>query len=303
MRRTIALRLAALSTAVLLTLVGGYLFMRLTGLGGLTALDTVRTALVMLSGFWLIWGSAAAIIGVFTPASRQLGDARKPPRGLTAILVPIYNEDPIATFARTAAMNRSLVDLGIAERFHFVILSDTQSLENAAQEAIWFNRLVDEPMSNGRIFYRRRERNIGRKAGNIEDFVERSGGAYDYALILDADSLMEGTTIGEMARRMDDDPRLGLFQTVPHIINARTLRHRRTKGERLSPEEGDRLYRVSKLVVLAEQLFGDKDKAAHWLNKAQKAFGGLTALEAAATTPGYVAAEETLERINHGFFA
>ncbi|MCD5976737.1 antitoxin Xre/MbcA/ParS toxin-binding domain-containing protein [Pseudomonas quasicaspiana] len=87
------------------------------------------------------------------------------------------------------------------------------------------------------------------------------------------------------------------------IINARTLRHRRTKGERLSPDEGDRLYRVSKLVVLAEQVFGDKDKAAHWLNKAQKAFGGLTALEAAGTTPGYVAAEETLERINHGFFA
>lgn len=87
------------------------------------------------------------------------------------------------------------------------------------------------------------------------------------------------------------------------IINARTLRHRRTKGERLSPEEGDRLYRVSKLVVLADQLFGDKDKAAHWLNKAQKAFGGLSALETAATTPGYVAAEEVLERINHGFFA
>jgi putative toxin-antitoxin system antitoxin component (TIGR02293 family) len=87
------------------------------------------------------------------------------------------------------------------------------------------------------------------------------------------------------------------------IINARTLRHRRTKGERLSPEEGDRLYRVSKLVVLAEQVFGDKEKAAHWLNTTQKAFGGLTALEAAATTPGYVAAEEVMERINHGFFA
>ncbi|WP_297845305.1 hypothetical protein [Pseudomonas sp.] len=31
--------------------------------------------------------------------------------------------------------------------------------------------------------------------------------------------------------------------------------------------------------------------------------GGISALEAAATTPGYTAAEETLERINHGFFA
>ncbi|MCQ2998873.1 DUF2384 domain-containing protein [Pseudomonas syringae] len=87
------------------------------------------------------------------------------------------------------------------------------------------------------------------------------------------------------------------------IINARTLRHRRNNGERLSSEEGDRLYRVSKLVVLAEQVFGGRDKATHWLNKAQKAFGGLTALEAAGTTPGYVAAEEVLGRINHGLFA
>ena len=60
---------------------------------------------------------------------------------------------------------------------------------------------------------------------------------------------------------------------------------------------------MSKLVVLAEQVFGDKDKATHWLNKAQKAFGGLTALEAAGTTPGYVATDETLDRINHGLFA
>jgi putative toxin-antitoxin system antitoxin component (TIGR02293 family) len=87
------------------------------------------------------------------------------------------------------------------------------------------------------------------------------------------------------------------------IINARTLRHRRSKGEPLSQEEGDRLYRVSKIVILAEQVFADAEKAARWLSKPQSAFGGISALEAAATTPGYTAAEETLERINHGFFA
>ena len=57
-------------------------------------------------------------------------------------------------------------------------------------------RLVDETADgHERIFYRRRERNIGSKAGNIEDFIASSGGAYDYALILDADSLMEGETM------------------------------------------------------------------------------------------------------------
>lgn len=222
MRRSMFFRLAALTTAALLTVVGGYLFVRLTGVGGLTALDLLRTLLVVISGFWLIWGSIPAALGVFTPRRLDMADPHALPRGMTAILVPIYNEDPLATFARIAAMNRSLVALGIAERFHFVILSDTQEMHNAAQEAVWFRRLLDEPMSNGRIFYRRRERNVGRKAGNIEDFIASSGAAYDYALTLDADSLMEGATIGEMARRMDDDPDLGLFQTVPRIIHART---------------------------------------------------------------------------------
>jgi membrane glycosyltransferase len=223
MRRPVFFRIAALTTAAVLTLLGGYLFLLLTGVGGLTTLDMLRGVLVVATGFWLIWGSAAAVLGVLTPRRLTPFNARQLPEGMTAILVPIYNEDPVATFARIAAMNRSLIGLGLAERFHFVILSDTQQMDNAAQEAIWFKRLIDEPMSEGRIFYRRRERNAGRKAGNIEDFIARSGAAYDYALILDADSLMEGATIGEMARRMDADPELGLFQTVPHIIHARSL--------------------------------------------------------------------------------
>ena len=205
-----------------LSLAGSYLFLRFTGEGGVNTLDLARTFLVAISGFWLVWGSAAAILGVLVP-KRRTAPSPAPLLGRTAILVPIYNEDPAATFSRVAAMNRSLIAEGMEERFHFAVLSDTQSLECATQEAIWFERLLQEPQSTGRIFYRRRERNVGRKAGNIEDFVARSGAAYDYALILDADSLMEGSTIVAMVRRMEADPELGLLQTVPRVINARTL--------------------------------------------------------------------------------
>ena len=44
--------------------------------------------------------------------------------------------------------------------------------------------------------------NRERKVGNITDWVERWGGAYDFMLVLDADSLMEAETILELARRM-----------------------------------------------------------------------------------------------------
>ena len=222
MVRTILFRCGALLIALGLSLAGSYLFLRFTGEGGVNTLDLARTLLVAISGFWLVWGSAAAIMGVFVFKPRTVPSAAAL-RGRTAILVPIYNEDPAATFSRVAAMNRSLIAEGMEEHFHFAVLSDTQSMECAAQEAIWFERLLQEPQSTGRIFYRRRERNVGRKAGNIEDFIARSGAAYDHALILDADSLMEGSTIIAMVQRMEADPELGLLQTVPRVINARTL--------------------------------------------------------------------------------
>jgi membrane glycosyltransferase len=222
MVRTALLRCSALLTAAGLSLAGAWLFLRFTGEGGLNALDLLRVALVGITGFWLVWGSTAAVLGVLVPR-RPFRLGTKPLSSRTAILVPVYNEDPIATFSRIAAMNRSLANLGVAEHFHFAVLSDTQAMDIAAAEVTQFERLLNEPQSQGRMFYRRRDRNVGRKAGNIEDFISRSGAAYDFALILDADSLMEGETILAMARRLETDPDLGLLQTVPTIINARTL--------------------------------------------------------------------------------
>lgn len=222
MGRPAFFRSGALLIALGFSLAGSYLFLRFTGEGGLTALDLLRCGLVAISSFWLAWGSIAAVLGVFIGRPRRTLSAA-PITSRTVILVPIYHEDPAATFSRVAAMNRSLIEEGAADRFNFAVLSDSQSMECAAQEAIWFERLLQEPEAAGRIFYRRRERNTGRKAGNIEDFIARSGAAYEFALILDADSLMAGSTIVAMVRRMEADAELGLLQTVPCIVNARTM--------------------------------------------------------------------------------
>src|SRR5690606_7831671 len=45
----------------------------------------------------------------------------------------------------------------------------------------------------------------------------------DYMLVLDADSLMEPATMLEMVRRIEADPNAGLIQTIPRLVNARTL--------------------------------------------------------------------------------
>ncbi|MCE8471342.1 glucans biosynthesis glucosyltransferase MdoH, partial [Rhodovulum sulfidophilum] len=145
----------------------------------------------------------------------------KLPHQPTVVLVPICNEDPVTTFARIAAMDGSIQAAGL--RCDIAVLSDTRDPENAARERDVFARLLAETGGAGRIFYRRRTDNRGRKAGNIEDFIQSSGGAYEFALILDADSLMEGVTIRRMIARMQADPRLGLLQTLPKIIGAGSL--------------------------------------------------------------------------------
>jgi membrane glycosyltransferase len=73
------------------------------------------------------------------------------------------------------------------------------------------------------VFYRRREKNTSRKAGNIADFVSRWGGAYAHMVVLDADSLMTGATIVQLAAAMESDPDSGIIQTLPLIINRNTL--------------------------------------------------------------------------------
>ncbi|WP_415182065.1 glucans biosynthesis glucosyltransferase MdoH [Phaeovulum sp.] len=221
--RLARLRLSAIILSLLAGTTAFFLFVQFGAADGLDALDLVRAALILISTLWLAWGAVGGLMGLTTRA-------KAPPRARqaslittrTAILVPVYNEDPVETFSRIAAMDASLRATGFGANFHFAVLSDTRNEMIAQREAQWFARLVQDCAGIGRFFYRRRSNNSGKKAGNVEDFIQRSGAAYDFALILDADSIMEGTTILEMVRRMQAEPRLGLLQTLPRIIRARS---------------------------------------------------------------------------------
>ncbi len=215
------IRLVLLSTSILIGCGGFVLFLRYGAADGLDLMDVLRAALILVSTFWLAWGAVQAFAGLTTRPPRP---ARHdgPLTSRCVILVPVYNEDPAATFPRIAAMETSLQRTGMAAHFHFAILSDTRDEATAEAEREGLRRLLALTRAEGRIFYRRRENNRGRKAGNIEDFITRSGSAYDLAVILDADSLMEGDTLIEMVRRMEAEPELGLLQTLPQIVNARS---------------------------------------------------------------------------------
>ncbi len=214
----------AILLAVCLSAGAGMLFIQFAAADGLDALDLVRLVLIAISTFWLAWGASQSVVGLFyRPRVHDTVSPDRPIAGRTAILVPVYNEDPVETFSRVLAMDRSLAAAGSDGKLDFAILSDTRNPDIAAAEEVWFERLRKEASGANGLFYRRRADNAGKKAGNIEHFIAGSGGAYEFALILDADSLMSGETILEMVRRMEAEPRLGLLQTLPHVVNASSL--------------------------------------------------------------------------------
>lgn len=232
--RTRLARVLALAFAGVMGLGACGLILVASEANGIRMLDLLRAALMLITTAWLAWGAAQALIGLISrpPSAPAIGPADGPATAgptstRSVVMVPICNEDPVATFSRVAAMAASLAEAGLRDCVDLAILSDSRDAAVAQRERFWFARLLAETGSDagtgGRLFYRRRTSNEGRKAGNIEDFIRQYGGAYEFAVILDADSLMEGATIAEMIRRMQAEPRLGLLQTLPRIVEAQSL--------------------------------------------------------------------------------
>jgi membrane glycosyltransferase len=221
--RTLWVRLFAVVASVLLAAAAGMVFIIYGATDGISWLDLLRAGLIMLSTWWLAWGAVTGLLGLVFRKPPVASRLEGPITGKTVIIVPVYNEDPVATFARVAAMDNSLRANAALPHIDFAILSDTRDVSIAVQEQHWFAHLIAQQNAAGRMFYRRRIQNKGRKAGNIEEFITTSGGAWDYAVILDADSLMEGATILEMIRRIEADPAVGLLQTLPKVVEANSI--------------------------------------------------------------------------------
>jgi membrane glycosyltransferase len=167
-----------------------------------------------LSGLWAMWRDRDDL-GLSGPVPDLVKR--------TAVLSPIYNESPDDLAARLQAMWRSLDAAGASEAFDFFILSDTTREDIQRQEYACYQALRRRLPRRARVFYRHRLLNIDRKAGNIADWVRTFGAAYDFMIILDADSLMEGQTLVRLAGAMERNPRLGILQTTPVVINRHSL--------------------------------------------------------------------------------
>ena len=84
-------------------------------------------------------------------------------------------------------------------------------------------------------------------------------------------------------------------------ISRSTLQRRKAAG-RLSPDESDKVVRLSRLLEHATNVFGDIEKARAWLKFPQRGLGGAVPLDYAETEVGAREVDNLLGRIEYSVY-
>jgi len=85
-------------------------------------------------------------------------------------------------------------------------------------------------------------------------------------------------------------------------IGEATLRRARAARTKLDPATSDRLYRLSKVVAVAEEVLEGANNAMQWLRRGQPALGGAVPLDLLVTQAGADEVETLLRRIDFGVY-
>src|SRR5271157_765014 len=86
------------------------------------------------------------------------------------------------------------------------------------------------------------------------------------------------------------------------VIPLRTLQHRRSRREKLTVEESDRVLRLLRLLSHAESVYGSRERALSWLRSPHPHLRDRTPLEMARTDIGSRIVEELLVQIDESIF-
>lgn len=222
---------------------GAVLLLAATGIGLMTralagnGLRPVEAVLIVLFGINFVWislsmmtGLVGLVLRVFAldPATLRRLPPRSPGHGValasrTVVVMPVYNEDPERVFAGIRAMIRALAASGQADRFDFFVLSDTRDPDIWIAEELLWAEACRRPDIESRVFYRRRVGNLEKKAGNLKDFCEKWGSAYEFMIVLDADSILSAEAMAELVRHMEASPDAGIVQSPPVPVGRGTL--------------------------------------------------------------------------------
>lgn len=290
-------RTAVFLGAALMTAAFAYELYGVLSFVQMTPIQFLFLVLSTITFAWISVGTLSAALG-FLPLfagekadTIRIPDADGPLDGRTALLFPVYHEEPARIAGTIAAMVEELASLGKADKFDVFVLSDTRGADVGMAEEAAYAELAKELAGRAHVYYRRRIENTGRKAGNIKDWVERFGGDYETFIILDGDSIMSGVALVSLARAMEADPSAGLIQTVPKLIGGKTLLQRLMQF-------AANVYGPATAAGLA---FWSKDQGNYWGHNAiirTRAFAvcaGLPSLPGPAPFGGHILSHDFVE--------
>lgn len=217
-------RAATFLPAILTTAVLGWAFGDWLSTNGIWWLEWVLLTLVVTTFFWIALAMGSATLGLICHLRQKRSRALASPAPMrVALLVPIYNEDTSEVFGNASAMMSALRVAHSAHRFDLFILSDTQDTDIAMAEQHAYAMLRAAMPPDAPVWYRRRVQNTGRKVGNIAQWLENWGAAYEAMLVLDADSLMSPEAVIALSDELSCDPTAGLIQSAPMVVGSDTL--------------------------------------------------------------------------------
>lgn len=186
------------------------------------ALLTLVMGLFSVTAFSLSGAAVTALVGLRPVRALPLAAA---PTERCAIVWLICGEPPEPVAARAAQMLAGLDRTGQATDCVVFILSDTQGTDARHRESAAF-----APLS-GRVVLRHRNRPVGRKTGNLRDWMKMQDASFDTMLVLDADSSFSAARLLRLRGQMQADARIGLIQPA---IRLRPGSNRLAALERLS---------------------------------------------------------------------
>ncbi|ALG67263.1 glucans biosynthesis glucosyltransferase MdoH [Beggiatoa leptomitoformis] len=199
---------------------------------GITVLELTMLILYAILFTWICFSFWTAMFGFiiclfrrdrFAISASLPADDNIAPSSKTAIIMPIYNEDPRRVFAGLTSICESLLTTNKYDCFEVFIISDTRDPDIWIEEEMRWQILQQAMQGKINVYYRNREKNSERKVGNIKDFCQRWGAHYPFMIILDADSIMSGETLVKMVRLMEKNQHVALLQVSPLPINKESL--------------------------------------------------------------------------------
>ena len=227
-----ARRFFLFGASLVATVYAAWLMADVLGADQLTIMEMVVVAFFSINFAWISLSFFTGIVGLILRGlkldaitlKRLKPIARKGPlQSKNVVVIPVYNEDPNRVFAGLRASYESLAATGEIDAFDFFVLSDTRDPDIwIAEEMAWAKACTDLN-ARGKIFFRRRAENTERKSGNLKEFCETYAANYDHMIVFDADSVMSGDAMVNMAYLMENNPDAGIVQSPPQPTGRQTL--------------------------------------------------------------------------------